>query len=226
MRAQALLILICLLVVSGCADQKHWDSYYSALSAQTTAIVSSIQSQGQANRDTRTQQMNYFGAATVNAAKTTSSTDDVMVAFAWGYNMAQAQVIEVPKLPTLAAPDKHSDIVRAWTPLAGIAAPFLYPLSYGLGGANTSGDTAQVYNVEGGGDLVLNSQNTGSQNSKSVVTSGAYTNSFKKEETCTENCGDDGVSVNPTVGETGYECQPNEMVSPTCSCLSRQAGIC
>lgn len=151
-------------VLAGCANKEDMAKYYDIQQQRTAAIIKSIEAQASANRAQRSQEMSFFSNATVAATRTADPTDDALIAFAWGYRMGQPMDIEMPQLPHLEAPPTNVDYVRAWTPLAAMAVPFLYPLAYGWGGDSASKISASdqaTINIESGNAGAYNSRNAG-----------------------------------------------------------------
>lgn len=229
MKWKAILSIILLLATGCAASKEEMQAYYNQMSAQNQAILTSIKEQGQANRAQMSQEMQFFANAASNAAQTATPADDTLVAFAWGYRMGQPRTVEIPKLPQIQAPVTDVDRVRAWTPIVGMAVPFLYPLAYGWG--NSQGST---YTATDQGRININSQNPGSGNY-----AGGNQEISVSDQTDNKNCDgcdlDDvgGVSTQP-VECTGFSdavfADGTWWVSPAqvgdCSCSSAQAGSC
>lgn len=218
-------IAIMSLTLSGCAaSTEEMTAYYSQMAKQTQAIINSVEMQGIANRAQQAKEMQFFSNASVNAAKTASDADDTLVAFAWGYRMGQPMKIEIPDLPTIQAPITDVDRVRAWTPIVGMAVPFLYPLAYGW--SNSSGST---YQATDNGRINVNSQNPGSYNTSGHDT---ITSTDPNNENCLDCAIDDPADVitdelcpgYPGAVESGGTLWIDS--SQTCSCTSRAAGQC
>ena len=154
------LALIAPFTLIGCADKEQLSQYYAVEERRTQAIIDSIEIQSQNHANARMMQMQSFSSAATNAAATESPVDDALLAFAWGYQMGQPQKIEIPKLQPIKAPDSSADLVRAWTPLVGLAMPFLYPLAYGW----ASGESGTRISADNGSTVALDSGNAGSYN--------------------------------------------------------------
>lgn len=227
-------------ILQGCADKEAMTEYYQVEAARTAAIVASIESQQKANSHNRTLQMQSFSTAATTAAVTDSPVDDALLAFAWGYALGTPQHIEIPKLQPIKAPDSSADMIRAWTPIVGMAMPFLYPLAYGW--ASGSGGTS--ISADNGANVMVDSGNPGSYNSAGgdLASTPTTTDSFN-----VENCdgcdsggteGGPGTDVDPTNpivgGETcdvtgGYLGPDGRIYADpgfTCSCGSRAEGAC
>lgn len=226
------IVLAAFFLASCAATKEEMSAYYNQLDKQTQAIIESIEQQGKSNRLHQTQQMVHFSTSMTNAAKTPSLTDDVVVSFAWGYQSAQEHKIEIPNLPTVRAPETVSEQVRAWTPVIGMALPFLYPLFGGFG------DSGTTYNVSDQGRVNVQSKNAGSYNKaggdQSVTSTPTY-----QDENC-QDCegggssgGGEGETPNPGEFTDLETCEANPpftlgdgtpAAAPGCSCHSRYVG--
>lgn len=96
-------------------------------------------------------------------------------------------------------------------------------------GSGSSKSNNPAYVVNGGGDLLVNSANTGSQNTESVVGVQSSVTRFRSDDYCLD-CEDDedenDFVTNPVVFPPGYVCEEGEMYNETCSCESFMAGTC
>ena len=218
-RATLSSVLIVPFILIGCADKEQMAQYYRVEEARTDAIIKSIESQSRNNSDARMMQMQSFSTAATNASLTPSPVDDALLAFAWGYQMGQPMNIEIPRLQPIVAPDKSSDLVRAWTPLIGMAVPFLYPLAYGW--ANNNAGTR--ISADNGASVLLDSGNAGSYNRAG----GDMTYELIQEDYATVNSGEDVSNDCPGCDTTNpCEIDPNGFACPGCSCGSFEEGAC
>ena len=242
MRRLVAVAAIVALLLGGCAaTQQEMADYYDTINTGNRAIIASIEKQGDLNRIARTQQMTHFSSAMSSAAATPSLTDDVTIAFAWGYLSGQPLDIEVPDIKFPAKPVTDVDRVRAWTPVIGMAVPFLYPLVYNY--ANDGSGSGTTIRATDDATVLVGSQNPGSYNK----VGGDYANSSSTlNSTCvTGDCAEEPVEgeegeVNPLTGEPTQlptECSdyPDAFYGSgtwwinsdaTCSCESREAGRC
>jgi len=153
-------VLIASLILGGCAATEHEISSYHSTVAQTnTQVLKIVERQTDAARDRRANEMVYFSQAMVSAASTENPTDDAVIAFAWGFTSGRADVMEIPSLQYPAAPVTDVDRVKAWTPMVGMALPFLHPLLYG--GSGNSGTEIVATDQA---TIMLDSGNAGSYN--------------------------------------------------------------
>jgi len=194
----------------GCADKQALQQYYTLEEKRTNAIIQSISQQSLQRSADRTNQMQAFSSAATVAATTEEASDDIAIAMAWGFMLGQPSEVHPPQIQPVKAPDQNSDLLRAWTPIIGMAMPFLYPLMYGLGGAG-SGNT---YTARENAKISFNSENSGSMNTAGGNMELANTdNRIQLEDDCL-NCQD---------GEQGYriqgeaETQPVDPEEGTCS---------
>lgn len=209
--------------------------YYNVERARTEAIIESIQEQSAANAAMRVEQMKAFSRSSVLAAQTEGGEDDVAIAMMTGFMMAQPNGIELPKLPPIKAPEQGSDIVRAWTPLVGMAIPFLYPLLY-----NSSNSGGTRVTADNGGTVLMDSANTASYNRSSgdMMTDLAQNGINGANNDSCADCGDEveGEAGGQTLPED-FECTTDGYLNTvtgkwytsaaqTCSCGSYEAGEC
>ena len=206
-------------ILIGCADKEQMAQYYRVEQARTEALINSIEKQAQSNQQARTSQMVSFSTAATNAAGTASPVDDALLAFAWGYQMGQPMSIEQPRLQPIVAPDRSSDLVRAWTPIIGMAVPFLYPLAYGW--SNSSAGTK--ISADNGASVLLDSGNAGSYN----TAGNDMTYELIQEDYANVNSGEDVSNDCPGCDEVDVcETNPEGFACPGCSCSSLEAGDC
>lgn len=232
------IILMLVFVVSGCGPTaQETSAYYTQLGKQTEAIIATIERQGAENKINRIQMMRHYSDSMNAASMTQVVSDDAVVAFAWGYQMGQPTKIEIPNLPKIAAPETSSEKVRAWTPIVGMAVPFLYPLAYGY----ASGDGGTTIKADNGSRVVVDSQNAGSYN-KAGGAQSIDTTQTNDNGTCDDCDEDSGLEVNPVdVDPEDPEEAPASCGTSggwynngtwwlsegsTCSCASREAGRC
>lgn len=224
--------------LSGCAASKEeMAAYYKQIDSQTKAIIESIEQQGSDNTKARQSMMVHYTNAALNAAKTPDDTDDVLVAFAWGFQSAQSSEITIPKLPQPKQPKDSVDALKAWTPIIGMTIPFVTPLIYGWSGAFDGGTT---YSAQDNGRINVNSKNAGSYNTaggnQSITSTPTY-----QDENCLDCEGSGGEELPPDPAEAtepgGPTCEETGgylgadgrlYANPdfTCSCKSRSAGAC
>ena len=222
-------VLLAGLLAGGCGPSKEaMDAYYQQLQLSNQAIVDSINRQADENRLARTQQRLHFSQAMSAAAATESQTDDVVVAYAWGYQAGQPYDVEIPELATPRPPETSSEKLRAWTPVIGMAVPFLYPLVYGW--ANSGSGSVKV-SASDNARVAMDSNNAGSYNKagRDINQSGGSTDSGDCEncdtpvgiggEVVPEVCADYPDAVQ--IGGTWF-------IDPTsgCSCNSAAEGRC
>ena len=207
-------------ILAGCADKEQMAQYYQVEQARTEALINSIEKQAQSNQQARTQQMVMFSRAATNASTTESPVDDALLAFAWGFQMGQPMSIEQPRLQPIVAPDRSSDLVRAWTPVLGMALPFLYPLAWGWSNNNSSGTRISADN---GASVLLDSGNSGSYN----AAGGDMTYELIQDDYATVNSGEDVSNDCPGCDEVDpCEINPEGFACPGCSCSSLEEGNC
>ena len=232
------------LVLAGCADKEQLAQYYAVEERRTQAIIDSIEIQSRNNADARVQQMQMFSAAATQAATTESPVDDSLLAFAWGYQMGQPMKVETPRLQPIKAPDSSADLVRAWTPLVGLAVPFLYPLAYGWAASGSSGTRVSADN---GATVSLDSGNTGSYNRAGYDMTTTIDNtgnqgilnsqSTCEGEECFEGrdpqqlpiegeCGPGDLETCISTAPAGFTPAGTPLYLPGCSCNSWCAGEC
>ena len=240
---KGIVMLMCVaLMLAGCADKEHWASYYAQDEKRTDAIIEALKAQQNENRRSRGDMMAKYSAAMTAAAKTPSTTDDAVMAFAWGWATGQKDEIVIPKLSPLKPPDNTSDIWTSIVPVLSLAAPFLYPLTYGVGGSGNS------YSASDNAKINIQSENSGSLNSaRGDQTLTATDNRIQYERDCID-CEDSGGAIgtetfpgeidpeNPiepggeTCETTGGFLGPDGRIYAdpgfTCSCGSRAAGNC
>lgn len=212
-----LALVACLIFLGGCADVSP--NYNAFLEAQKQHDI---------------QQANQTSNAITAIRSTTPtrgfSTPAESAMFAVIQSMLIADVQYIP-LNIQAPMTGYDYLSRATGPLLAAVNPWLLWWAADSGSSESKNGNA-IYNVEGGGDLLVNSANAGSQNSGSVVQANGYTSNFKTESVClTGECDENGNVVNPVDVIGGYPppdyvCSPGEMVTPTCSCATRQAGGC
>ena len=212
--------------VSGCADKEVQQQYYDLEAERTRLVIESINSQTADRAHSQTLMMQSFSTSMTAAAITPSPTDDAMIAMAWGYQMGAPNNIQIPKLQPIKAPPTNVEYIRAWTPLAALAVPFL---SGWLWNNGTSGSgSSNSYSADNGGSIILDSGNPGSYNS----VGGDYNQSTQQSDYALVNnvecadCDEEGGEV----GGQGIETCPD---TPTvgkacegCSCDSLAAGEC
>ena len=153
------------------------------------------------------------------AAITDSPTDDAMIAMAWGYQMGSPDNIQIPKLQPIKAPPTNVDYIRAWTPVAALALPFLY--SFGWGQGTSGSGSGNSYSADNGGSIVLDSGNPGSYNTVGnnydfQNTASDY--SLIRNDSCSDGeCDDDGLGQ---IGSTPDQCVdfPDGLACEGCSC--------
>jgi len=170
--------------------------------------------------------MQSFSTAATTAAVTESPVDDALLAFAWGYQMGQPMQIEIPKLTPIKAPDSSADLVRAWTPLIGMAMPFLYPLAYGW----ASGSGGTKYSTGDGGTIAVQSGNAGSYNASqgdmatTIDNTGNLGINNSQDNCAGEECEEPGGII----GIEGTTCEefPDGLACEGCSCTSLLEGVC
>ena len=219
-------VLVVPFILIGCADKEAMDQYYQVEAARTQAIIDSIESQTKSNAQGRVLQMQTFSNAATNAAATESPVDDALLAFAWGYQLGQPQNVEIPKLQPIKAPDSSADLVRAWTPIIGMAVPFLWAIPF----ANNSGSGTTI-SADNGATVALDSGNAGSYNTAgeymttTIDTSGQQGVGNQGLDNCASGeCEEEGGGV----GIAGGECvlDPDGLACEGCSCSSLEAGDC
>ena len=234
-----LAIILMLLAPMGCASEKAWTDYHSSIDRQTDALLEFARQKGIRESSARAQMMQTYSTSMSRAATTPGATDDVLLAFAWGVEIATPRTTALPKLPTITPPDKSSDLVRAWTPMVALATPFLYPLAYGW----SQGSGGTTIKADNGARVVTDSQNAGSYNKagNNMTNSALQDNNNGSCEGC-----DDGASVNPVTADPDDPDSPTQLPTEcadypdsifasgtwwinsnaTCSCESRAAGRC
>ena len=142
-RAITWILLVSFVVaVSGCASKEVQQQYYDLEAERTRLVIDSINAQTANKAIRHTSMMSTFSSSMSAAALTPSPTDDAMIAMAWGYQMGSPDNIQIPKLQPIKAPPTNVDYIRAWTPVAALALPFLYTLGWGGG---TSGSGSRPY---------------------------------------------------------------------------------
>jgi hypothetical protein len=223
----------------GCASNEHMTDYYAVEQSRTEAIIASINQQAADRGQRNLQMMQSYSTSIAAAATTPSAADDVAIALAWGYQMGSPDNIEIPRLSPIKAPPTNVDYIRAWSPIIGMAIPFLYPLFWG-GGTSGSG-SGNSYSADNGGSIILDSGNPGSYNSVGGDYANTITQSdYRLVENC-DGCGSDGGPgtdvdpINPIVGgdtcdvSGGYLGPDGRIYADpgfTCSCGSRAEGKC
>lgn len=225
--------------VSGCADKEVQQQYYDLEAERTRLVIESINSQTADRAHSQTLMMQSFSTSMTAAAITPSPTDDAMIAMAWGYQMGAPNNIQIPKLQPIKAPPTNVEYIRAWTPLAALAVPFL---SGWLWNNGTSGSgSSNSYSADNGGSIILDSGNPGSYNS----VGGDYNQTTQQSDYALVNnveCADcdgeedGGAGIEGGGGETceelggGYQNPVTGKFytdeTQTCSCGSRAAGEC
>ena len=212
---------IIILFVSACADPKLQKQYYDVELQRTQAIIDSINAQSANQQQSMTLAMQSYSSSISAAALTDSPGDDVAIAMAWGFMLGRPQNITTPNLPPIQKPETNSDMIRAWTPLIGMALPFLYPLVWGSGNSGSGGNS---YNAESGGSIVLDSGNPGSYN----TVGGDYRFDALQEDWAVVNAGSDVSNDCPGCEDSFDVCEvfPDGLACAGCSCGSLAAGEC
>lgn len=236
-------ILLCsVLILSGCAVKKEEVAAYRAAVRQNNSILTTfLESQQERNRTAQSEMMIHYSSAMSQAAKTPSNTDDVVIAFAFGFQSAKPFEVTLPDLERIQPPVTDVDRVRAWTPIVSMFVPFAQPLAAGLSGGY--GDvTKEYYRVSGNGQINIDSGNVGSQNSAG----GNQTNAVSTRVGYDSGEGEDGdelgIGTQSAAAETTSSSAPVSCsgypgatfngstwyVDSTfyCSCQSRSEGRC
>ncbi len=235
-------VLLVPFTLIGCADKEQLAQYYAVEERRTQAIIDSIEIQSNNHQQARMHQMQSFSSAATNAAATESPVDDALLAFAWGYQMGQPQKIEIPKLQPIKAPDSSADLVRAWTPLVGLAMPFLYPLAYGWAssdaGTRISADNGATVSLDSGntgaynragGDMTTTIDNTGNQGILNSQETGILPEEEEDgpgSEGGPEDCDTEFISSCQANPPAGYSDAGTPLYLPGCSCTSYCNGEC
>ena len=219
-------LLVIVLFVSACADPKMQEKYYNVELSRTQAIIDSITAQSANQQANLAMSMTAYSSSITSAALTPSPGDDIAIAMAWGFMLGRPQQIQVPTLPPLAKPETNSDMIRAWTPLIGMALPFLYPLVWNSSGGG--GGSGTKISADNGSKVILDSGNPGSYNKVGGDYSLTNTQSDYSLIRDGDNCADCGPGegedppedfVCADYPEVGKQCE-------NCSCKSFQAGVC
>lgn len=222
-------------ILAGCADKEMQHKYYDVELQRSQMLADVVQQQAQANQTLRVSQMTAFSSAASAAAMTEDNVDDAMIAMAWGYQLGQPMTIEIPKLQPLKAPETNADLVRAWTPIVGMAMPFLYPLAYGW----ASGSGGTKYSTGDGGTIAVQSGNAGSYNTAqgdmaTTITNQGNLGINNSQDNCAgEECEDEVGGLTPDDIETcetdppgGFSPSGTPLLCEGCSCGSAAAGEC
>ena len=177
MRLWIVMAAMVALVLGGCAAKpEEMAQYHQSLVSTNAAMLASIKEQAKDNKAARMAQMIHFSKAMTEASRTADPTDNVVIAFAWGYQSGQELTVVTPELKYPKAPVTDVDRVRAWTPIASMAVPLIYPLinswAYDYGSSGTK--VTQQFAVSDQGQLNIDSGNSGSQKSPGSYFMGDY----------------------------------------------------
>lgn len=219
------LFVLVLITMPGCASKEEWSEYHDRMENRDQAIIKSLEDQIDDRNTRRVQAMSTYSMGMSKAATTDVATDDVIMAMAWGYYMGTPQTIVMPELPPMKAPDTSSDLIRAWTPVIGMATPFLHPLTSVFGWSDSgmvtySASDQATINVESGNSGSKNSNEGGSQTISGSTASQEQNDLYLSDGASATTRGAD-LDQSCYVDETG-----KSMWSPTCSCESHEAGQC
>lgn len=238
MRKIVVWLVVMAFLGAGCASKEQWADYHSSIDKQTAALLKFSEAQANAKAKARAEMMVHYSTAMTTAAVTPSPTDDTLLAFAWGVQVATPDPIVQPSLPKVVPPDKTSDLWRAATPFVGMVMPFLYAIPW----ANNSGSGGTTIAADNGASVNLHSGNPGSYNTAGgdLSSTSTMSDAFKVEncDGCDTGEGGPGTDVDPTNpiegGETceesgGYLGPDGRIYADpgfTCSCGSRAGGVC
>lgn len=205
----ALVLSVSLLFAGGCAKQQA--KYQDTIVQINELAIVSVQEQAQANSDRRTQGMRFFSQAMTEASKTEDPTDNVVIAFAWGFQSGTPDKIEMPKLQFPAKPSDGVDYMRAGVPYFNIIWPWLWG-AYG----NNSNNSGQRITATDNATVMLESGNAGSFNTatdQATIDAGGGSVINQHDDFVFEAGGDINGSAGGT-GGLGAEGDPVNPIEP------------
>lgn len=157
------LILTAGVLMSCGASPEAINAYHEAVRRNNELLLRHMEMQHEERRATRVDMMLAYNEAVAAAAKTVDITDDVLIAFAYGYQVGHPSEIQVPMLQKVEPPESGIDAIKAWTPIislfTALVPPFLNAYFLQDGGSNKN-----VYEASSGGSIYVESGNTGSYN--------------------------------------------------------------